>query len=236
MLPASGECHLWLTPTRPPRDWRRLLTREEAARADALPEGPPRDTYTASRAVQHRLAGHYLGVPPARIPIDRTCRHCGAGHGRPRWATETSLDYSVAHTAHWILVAVVTDGLVGVDMEELPGSPPSPRLEAKSLTARERALLADTSPADRPKAFLRLWTRKEAATKLTGHGLATPFADLDTTGPALAHPRSRVPLHLRDLPLPVPRHLASLATTHPATRLTTTRLEGLSGASGAPRP
>ncbi|WP_189944690.1 hypothetical protein, partial [Streptomyces roseolus] len=75
--------------------------------------------------------------------------------------------------------------------------------------------------------------RKEAATKLTGHGLATPFAGLDTTTPLLTHPRVPAPLHLRDLPLPVPRHLASLATTHPATRLTTSRLDVLLRPGGA---
>ncbi|MFH9738899.1 4'-phosphopantetheinyl transferase family protein [Streptomyces roseolus] len=233
MLPPPGECHLWLTPTRPPRDVRRLLAPEEASRAAALPPGPSRDTYTASRSAQRLLAGHYSRTPPARVRIDRTCHHCGAGHGRPRWDTGTALDYSVAHTAHWILIAVVAEGLVGVDMEELPGPPPSPRLEAKSLAAPERALLADTPPADRPAVFLRLWTRKEAATKLTGHGLATPFAGLDATAPLLTHPRVPAPLHLRDLPPPAPRHLASLATTHPVTRLTTARLDVLLRSDGA---
>ncbi|MEV6202564.1 4'-phosphopantetheinyl transferase superfamily protein [Streptomyces sp. NPDC051771] len=233
MLPAPGECHLWLTPTRPPRDWPRLLAPEEAARASALPPGPRRDTYTTSRASQRLLAGHYMGTPPPQVRIDRTCHHCGADHGRPRWLTATPLDYSVAHTAHWILIAVVTRGLVGVDMEELPTTPPSPRLAAKSLTAPERDLLAATPPPDRPAAFTRLWTRKEAATKLTGHGLATAFASLDTTTPLLTHPRFPTPLHLQDLPLPAPHHLSSLATTHPTTPTPPRRLTSLTTRTGA---
>ena len=52
-------------------------------------------------------------------------------------------------------------------------------LARKFLTARERAAIATLDDDGRRRAFLRLWTCKEAMSKATGEGLSAPF---DTIG------------------------------------------------------
>ena len=59
---------------------------------------------------------------------------------------------------------------VGVDVEGVPD--PGTVIEvAAQLHPRERAELAALPTADRPAAFARCWTRKEALLKATGVGL-----------------------------------------------------------------
>jgi 4'-phosphopantetheinyl transferase len=55
---------------------------------------------------------------PDRLPFDRTCPFCGAGHGKPRLAA-SGLDFSISHSGARLAVAVVREALVGVDVERL---------------------------------------------------------------------------------------------------------------------
>ncbi|MBY8885325.1 4'-phosphopantetheinyl transferase superfamily protein [Streptomyces sp. PTM05] len=219
--PRPGECHVWTLPVRHRPEWLDVLTAAERARLDTLGDGPAAATHLTSRAVQRLIGSGYLGVPPAEIRIGRRCEHCGAGHGRPRW-TGSTLDYSVSHAREWLVMAVVGDGRVGVDIDRLdPGQNPT-ALAAHTLTAAEARDFAALPAHRRPQAFLTAWTRKEAAMKLTGHGLAAPPSRIDVTGPTAHAPAvpawPRDPVHLRPLPAP-PGHTAALATTHPVTSI-----------------
>ncbi|MFE6162218.1 4'-phosphopantetheinyl transferase family protein [Streptomyces sp. NPDC056486] len=153
------------------------------------------------------------------MSIDRTCAYCGAGHGRPRFAG-AQLDYSVSHTRDHVVVGVVSEGLVGVDVDTVPRRDTVDRLATKALTPHERGVW-DRLPEDqRPAAFVRLWTRKEAAVKLTGHGLAAALSALDANGPELVVsgrlPASWPPhkVHLRDVRWRA-GHVLALASTSP---------------------
>ncbi|WP_181442155.1 4'-phosphopantetheinyl transferase family protein [Streptomyces tateyamensis] len=225
--PRPGDCHLWAWPVTSSPTLRTLLTQDEATHADTLPPGPPRATYTTSRALQRTLASHYLGIPAHQLHIDRTCHHCGAAHGRPRLpAAIGQLDYSVAHTRHWVLAAVVSQGLIGLDIDTTPDPQTTRRLSRNTLTVSEQQELARLPEAARAAAFVRLWTRKEAGSKLTGHGIAARFAHLDAAGPTL-RPAGDLPagwpqdaVHLHDLPPSGP-----LGTGHHAALATTSRIE-----------
>ena len=170
-------------------------------------------TFPASRSAQRRILAGYLGIAPSAVQIVRTCQMCGGDHGRPRIAG-AGFDYSVSHTPDWVVLAVVGEGLVGVDVE-------SPRralqnLAPHLLTPAERARF-DTAPTERrPDLMIRAWTRKEAASKVTGHGLAA-FTKLDVSGPIVAvGPGLRLPMdsdiHLREIEAPG-GHVAAVATT-----------------------
>jgi 4'-phosphopantetheinyl transferase len=74
------------------------------------------------------------------------------------------------------------------------------------LSAAERAVLSAVPPADRARAFLVAWTRKEAVTKATGDGLRAAFTDVvvaaDAGPPRLLswpYPRSVHSVALLDL-------------------------------------
>ncbi|MFD0385652.1 4'-phosphopantetheinyl transferase family protein [Streptomyces stramineus] len=156
-------------------------------------------------------------MPARLVRIARTCDRCGAGHGRPR-VVGAGYDYSVAHTCRRVLIGVVAQGLVGVDLDTVmnPGVPE--RLIARTATPDERAALARLPAHELPGAFTRLWSRKEAAVKLTGHGLAARLDRIGVRGD-LAQPQGKPaedwpvsPVHLLDVS--VEGHVAAIASTH----------------------
>jgi 4'-phosphopantetheinyl transferase len=83
-------------------------------------------------------------------------------------------------------------------------------LTDRCLAPAEAACLAGLAAADRPAAFLRLWTRKEAVAKCDGVGLRRPLRDLD-----VSEPRRMPGFHLVDLD-PASGHLGALAVRTPA--------------------
>ncbi|WP_181727325.1 4'-phosphopantetheinyl transferase superfamily protein [Streptomyces sp. PT12] len=221
MIPAPGECHLWLAPVRPRAGWLALLDRAERERADRLGGTPAGEVFVTSRGAQRLVGSRYLGVPPEAVRTDRSCQACaGAAHGRPRFvgAARAGLDYSVSHTERWLLIAVTSGGLVGVDIEDLAAVPDAEGLAGAALTAGERARWAGLPQAERDAWLLTAWTRKEAAMKLTGLGLRAAPRGLDVRGPAVAAhgvprwPAGPVLLHSLSAPA---GHVAALATTAP---------------------
>lgn len=227
--PRAGECHLWPVPvpTGPAdeRDWLTLLDPADHERADRFQVEHARRTFITSRGAQRAIAACYLGVSPPRAHVDRECRRCGpADHGRPRIRGGGPLDMSVSHAGDWVFAAVVGSGSVGVDLEpDTRATQDLPGLADAVLTLAERAVF-DALPGDRPRAwFYWCWTRKEAAAKLTGHGLTVPLRSLDVRGDRLqvADPPEDwpdTPIRLVDAPAP-PGYAAALASTAPATRI-----------------
>jgi 4'-phosphopantetheinyl transferase len=194
--PADGVCDLWQFP---------ISARPDLAREE-------------SRTAQQALVERYLG---AGAVIDRTCRRCGEQHGRP--TVRGPIDLSVSHTREWLVLAVVGSGRVGVDLEQTAAARDLDALTTSTLTAAERIEFAQVPSPERAAWFLRRWTRKEAAVKLTGHGLAVRFDALDTGGP-LAIADGVAPdwpdedIHLTDVRLSDDLVLA-LATTVPLTEV-----------------
>jgi 4'-phosphopantetheinyl transferase len=221
--PAAGECHLWPVAVVARTPWGSLLDADERAQADRFVVDHARDTFRTSRVAQRVIAARYLDISPAAVRIDRTCRRCGAQHGRPG-LLGAAIDFSVTHTRDWVVLAVVGKGRVGVDLEDVATARDLDSLIMGTLTAAERETFAVVPPPERAGWFLRLWTRKEAAVKLTGHGLAAGMGALDTIGPiavAMSPPPDWPvePIHLRDIPVGGGL-IAAVATTVPLTKVT----------------
>ncbi|WP_194911405.1 4'-phosphopantetheinyl transferase family protein [Catenulispora rubra] len=161
------------------------------------------------------------------MSFNRECDHCGAPHGKPR-LRDSTLDYSVSHTDHWLIMAVAGSGLLGADIES-PASITNPDgLATTILTATEAQIYAQLPTTDRTAWLLWAWTRKEAAMKLTGLGLQAPPRQVDVSGPVVRAdevPRwPDRPIHLLGLTVPdvpdVPDlHVAALASTVPVATL-----------------
>lgn len=213
--PAPGEVHTCLVPVRRRPEWLALLDAAESERLARLTAGQARDTFATSRAVQRLIGARYLGLPPAEVRIARDCLHCGGNHGRPRFPG-SAVEFSVSHTSEWLLVAVTGAGPVGVDVESTTLDRDVGRMASVALTAAEMERFARLPERMRARWFVRSWTRKEAAMKLVGLGLAAPPGELDVTGRVLSvgevprWPDVRIFLH--DLPAP-PGHAAALAST-----------------------
>ncbi|WP_431041483.1 4'-phosphopantetheinyl transferase family protein [Streptomyces sp. P1-3] len=160
----------------------KVLDAEERDRAAAFVREADRQRYRAAHTGLRRLLGAYLGVDPAAVPFTREpCPGCGAPHGRPA-VTGTPLHFNMSHAGDLVLFAFA-GAPVGADVEQVQPVAVADQVAA-SLHPRERAELAGLPAADRPAAFARCWTRKEAYLKGLGTGLSRdPAADYVGTGP-----------------------------------------------------
>lgn len=224
-----GQCHLWLVPVRRRAEWLDLLDADERRELERLTGSPAADVMLTSRAAQRLIGARYLGVPPTEVAIDRDCAHCdspGARHSRPRFRRAdhdpTDFDYSVSHTENWVLMAVTRTGLVGVDMEDLASAPEPGGLARAVLTPAEHERFDRLAPPAARRWLMSAWTRKEAAMKLSGLGLAASPKHLDVSGPTISAtgvPRwPEATVHLLAVPAPG-NHVAALATTVPGMEL-----------------
>ncbi|MFC5951174.1 4'-phosphopantetheinyl transferase family protein [Pseudonocardia lutea] len=153
-----------------------LLDEHEHTRLAAFRRPADRARYLAAHALTRLLLGARLGADPAAITLDRTCR-CGKPHGKPRLAAGTAPAFSLTHSGDRVGVALSDDGPVGLDVEEIRDLSDLARLAEHALSPAER-----TRPPADARAFLTVWTRKEALLKATGEGLASPM-DAITLGP-----------------------------------------------------
>lgn len=157
----------------------RLLDAADRDRAARYRSEPARRLFAASRAMQRVLGGHYLGVPADRVAIGRRCALCGDdSHGRPYLVDGGGVDYSVSHSGTLVVAGYARDARVGVDLEADDRRTDHELLSGQVLAPAERDSLVGLTGDAARRAFLRLWTRKEAVLKLTGHGLVVPLADV----------------------------------------------------------
>ncbi|WP_268829307.1 4'-phosphopantetheinyl transferase family protein [Streptomyces roseoverticillatus] len=169
------------------RDYERILDPAERSRAAAFVRDLHRDRYIASHVGLRLLLGAYLGTDPAAVVLVREpCPGCGGPHGRPA-AAGAPLHFNLSHAGDLALFAFA-DTPVGVDVEQLQ---PADVVEdvARVLHPDETAELAALPAQQRPEAFARCWTRKEAYLKGTGTGLSeNPSVTYVGSGPAPASP------------------------------------------------
>lgn len=157
--PANAE---WLSP--------RERARAERFHSDALAR-----RYVGGRAALRWILGQRLGIAPGSVPIERGER------GRPRLTGPHELDFNVSNTRNRALVGIVaTPGArIGVDLEHAERVLNHVGLARKFLTPREQLAIASCEDDEHRRAFLRLWTCKEAMSKATGDALSAPLRKLD---------------------------------------------------------
>jgi 4'-phosphopantetheinyl transferase len=168
-----------------------LLDETERRRLAAYRREEDRDRFLVGCALAKTVIAGYIGRRAQDVRFDRTCRRCGEPHGKP---SADGLEHSVSHSGDLVAVAVARSPL-GVDVEQaegrsrpLGGDGDTDALARLVLSGGERAALAEAEPADRARAFLVAWTRKEAVTKATGDGLGVSFSGV-VVSPAGQPPR-----------------------------------------------
>lgn len=156
-------------------------------------EADRRRYLTAWSLVRQTLA-ELAGRRPQDLQFDRTCTLCGhAGHGKPR-LVGGPWEFSLSHAGDRVVLAVAEDRPVGIDVE---------LADAAIDTIAHLVLHPDDPPVTGPE-LVRVWVRKEAVAKVTGHGLARPMTSF-TAGSAPPG------MTVHDLP-PDDGYVAALAT------------------------
>ncbi|WP_410537962.1 4'-phosphopantetheinyl transferase family protein [Streptomyces sp. KL2] len=229
--PEPGRLDLWLL--RQP--WTRLpgdplvvseLDEGELARAESFVRAHDRLLYLSAHIALRRLLAAYLRTRPRDVRLVREpCPGCGGPHGRPAVAGEPPpLHFSLSHSHGLALFGVAAEP-VGVDVEKLP-TQETVRLCGPVLHPAEQEELARLEPHERPRAFGRLWTRKEAYLKGIGTGLGRSLsADYlgEYGGPDA--PRGPAGWTVRNVPCGSShvRHVAAAAVRGTAVRRTAVR-------------
>lgn len=141
---ARGGLHLWWWPeaAQPP------IARR--ARVDHL--------------LRRTLAG-YVGLQPEALSLAREPK------GRPFLRHALAPDFNLSDTRGGTLIGVCRGGRVGVDLEQAARALPALRLAHRYFSAAETAALAAVPATQLNRAFIFLWTAKEAACKATGTGI-----------------------------------------------------------------
>ncbi len=194
-----------------------ILNLEERARALRFVRPRDRRRFLLCRSALRLILGRLTGIAPERLEF-----RAGPG-GKPELEPEQnpsgSLRFNVTHSADLALIAVTDGREVGVDLERIRPIKEAERIVESYFTPDEISHFLQLNPQDRPLAFLRGWTRKEAILKAKGVGLAglatcyqTMFGTTDLHGQfALATPHATVGEWVLWEASPWDEHIAALA-------------------------
>ena len=153
-----------------------LLSRDEQARAERFHFERDRRRFTVARGMLRVLLGKQLGMAPATIEF----RY--AQYGKPQVSDRaTPIHFNVSHSAEMAIYAISRDCVPGVDIEHVNRDIEAEALAQRFFSHRECAELQRIPAADRKRAFLAAWTRKEAIIKSTGDGLRLPLNQIEVT-------------------------------------------------------
>ncbi|BAW96629.1 4'-phosphopantetheinyl transferase [[Synechococcus] sp. NIES-970] len=142
-----------------------LLDHGEQARALGFKFPELQQRFVLARGVLRQILGVYLQRDPKAIAF-----HYG-DHGKP---FVPGISFNLAHTQTLALCAVAPDcpqGNLGVDIEKKKRRNQVLGLVKRFFTAAEFDFLQQLPETARQKAFLQLWTAKEAYLKGLGLGL-----------------------------------------------------------------
>lgn len=158
-----------------------------AQTADCAPR-EERDAWRASRFrferdrrryLAARLALRHLLAAALDADLDAV-RLAEDANGKPCLAeVPERCHFNVSHSGGVALIATSRVVPVGIDLELTGAMDADEDLVASCLCAAERLDWDAIAPTDRRRAFLALWTRKEAALKAVGVGLSVPPAELN---------------------------------------------------------
>lgn len=144
----------------PPDRAAEILSRDELDRAARFHFPADRDRWMNWRAALRTILAPHLHCEPHEVPIQLT------DLGKPFVAAP--LHFNLTHCDDLALLAVATDGPVGIDLES--------RTRATDLLGCEETfchpLEIEALPLKRAATLLQIWTAKEAVLKSLGTGLS----------------------------------------------------------------
>lgn len=148
------------------------LPHDEQLRARRMVAGTAALQFVSACLLLRRTVAAYFGYSESAIRL-RYGRH-----GRPTVespAEISELSFSLSHTNGMVGCAFVRGGRIGIDVEWVDLRCNTLALEQSCLHPEELRLLSRYPTDLRRRAFLHLWTLKEAYGKALGVGLGVPF-------------------------------------------------------------
>lgn len=157
-----------------------LLDDGERARAERKRQATP---FVTGHALVRRVLGELLDRDPATLVFERRCTTCDSvKHGKPHLVDTPGWHFSLSYTPDVAVVAVAQGVEVGVDVEDLTDAD-FEGFAGATLARDEAPGFADLTGHDLLVARARVWARKEAVLKATGHGLVVDPSEVLVSGP-----------------------------------------------------
>ena len=154
-------------PPAPPRDLERLLSPEERERGARFRFERDRRRAVVAWGLLRLTLGELVGRDPGALRFVRN------RYGKPHLPGGPS--FNLSHSGEHILVAVAEQGRVGVDVEVVRPLDDLEDLAVRTFAADEGRAVTARPAGERPAAFFRTWTLKEAFVKALGGGLSVPL-------------------------------------------------------------
>jgi 4'-phosphopantetheinyl transferase len=146
------------------RRCRQFLSPDELTRWGRMPPSQQM-LYASAHAGLRTITAAYTGVWPSQVEF-RT-----GEHGKPYVAGFPGLRVNLAHTRGMSLVAVSSDGPVGVDVERVRALTDAQLRPEVLLSTWERARWSQAPAGRRRTDLITYWACKEAVLKASGTGL-----------------------------------------------------------------
>jgi 4'-phosphopantetheinyl transferase len=166
----SGDVHLWrasLTESVHVSECLTVLSQQEIARAEKFVFERDRREFVISHGAVRMVLSRYCGFTPAALEF------VPGSNGKPQLVQQfTDLRFNLSHTDGLALIAISRGQDVGVDVERVDESISFQDIAEHYFEPRELWDLRIAPPDERVTRFFEVWTRKEAALKATGDGLA----------------------------------------------------------------
>ena len=175
----SEEVHVWRTRLEQPLElqesYLRTLAEDERVRANRFHFDQHRRHFVVARGFLRALLARYLDTTPEAV------RFAYGPYGKPVLEGESSLRFNASHSGDWAVYAFVQDHEVGIDVEEIKEDFGTEGIAERFFSTGEVQTLNALPEAEKPAAFFRCWTRKEAYIKAIGSGLSHPLDSFDVT-------------------------------------------------------
>jgi 4'-phosphopantetheinyl transferase len=145
------------------------LDEEEKARLEKRTDPERRHQQLLARAMVRWCLSQYSdSTPPHKWQIERDKKgklHLVDSH--------LPLSFSLSHSGSWLAVAVTTNTLIGIDIEDKSRKADWQSIARRYFTPDEIANLEKAPENNRRERFFALWTLKEAYFKAHGGGIST---------------------------------------------------------------
>lgn len=182
LLLGVEEVHVWiafldrLSSRRQP--FFEVLAPREMARAAKFRLAKDRDEFVLSRGLLRGLLSRYVGVSPSELNFSYN------PYGKP--ALEIGCEgekcsFNLSHSQGVVVYAVAKTREIGVDIECVRQDVEHQQIAARFLSPGEARAVQALPPAERKKAFLSCWTKKEAYLKAKGEGFHLDPQSFDVT-------------------------------------------------------
>jgi 4'-phosphopantetheinyl transferase len=153
-----------------------ILSIDERHRAERFVFAKDALRFRLCRAMLRMGLAWYLDKAPQEIILTTDSR------GKPYLAESSALHFNVTHCEGLGLIAFTTLGEVGIDVEDSHRDVEALDVASANFTSNETAMIAAAETLrEQASVFLRLWTRKEAVLKASGHGIQGGLATFDVS-------------------------------------------------------